>query len=82
MAAFCFDFSPESVIFRLTDDPAPRILYVFEQNGQTIDAPALQARVEAEDIDASELVIGGELRYDRDSKGTEENGGRCLSRSA
>ena len=56
---FLFDFSPESVIFRLTDDPAPRILYVYEQHGQTIDAPILQARVEAEDIKASELVIGG-----------------------
>ncbi len=56
---FLFDFSPESVIFRLTDDPAPRILYIFEQDGQTIDAPILQARVEAEDITASELVIGG-----------------------
>ena len=31
---FLFDFSPESVIFRLTDDPAPRILYIFEQDGQ------------------------------------------------
>ena len=56
---FLFDFSPESVIFRLTDDPAPRILYAFEQHGQIIDAPILQARVEAEDIKASELVIGG-----------------------
>ena len=56
---FLFDFSPESVIFRLTNDPAPRILYVYEQHGQTIDAPILQARVEAEDIKASELVIGG-----------------------
>jgi CRISPR-associated protein Cst2 len=24
---FLFDFSPESVVFRLTDDPAPRLLY-------------------------------------------------------
>ena len=56
---FLFDFSPESVVFRLTDDPAPRILYIFEQDGQTIDAPILQARVEAEDIKAAELVIGG-----------------------
>ena len=58
---FLFDFSPESVIFRLTDDPAPRILYVFEQDDQTIDAPMLKARVEAEDIQCSELVIGGSL---------------------
>ena len=56
---FLFDFSPESVIFRLTDDPAPRLLYVFEENDQIIDAPALLARVEAKDIKAEELFIGG-----------------------
>ena len=56
---FLFDFSPESVIFRLTDDPAPRLLYVFEEKDQIIDAPALLARVEAEDVQARELVIGG-----------------------
>lgn len=65
---FLFDFSPESVVFRLTDDPAPRILYIFEQDGQTIDAPHLQARVEAEDIDASELVIGGSLAMTETAK--------------
>ncbi len=56
---FLFDFSPESAIFRLTDDPAPRLLYVFEQKDQTIDAPLLLARTEAGDINARELVIGG-----------------------
>ena len=71
---FLFDFSPESVIFRLTDDPAPRILYIFEQDGQTIDAPALQARVEAEDIDASELVIGGSFATTETAKELEEMG--------
>ena len=71
---FLFDFSPESVIFRLTDDPAPRLLYVFEQDGQTIDAPALQARVEAEDIDASELVIGGRFATTETAKELKERG--------
>lgn len=56
---FLFDFSPESVVFRLTDDPAPRLLYIFEQHEQTIDAPQLLKRVEAGDIKAEELVIGG-----------------------
>ena len=46
-------------MFRLTDDPAPRLLYIFEQDGQTIDAPKLLARVEAGDIKAEELLIGG-----------------------
>lgn len=56
---FLFDFSPESVVFRLTDDPAPRLLYIFEQRDQVVDAPLLLDRVEAEDIRAQELVIGG-----------------------
>lgn len=56
---FLFDFSPESIVFRLTDDPAPRLLYVFEQKDQVVDAPLLLARAEAGDIKAQELVIGG-----------------------
>lgn len=71
---FLFDFSPESVIFRVTDDPAPRILYIFEQDGQTIDAPVLQDRVEAEDIYASELVIGGSFATTETVRKLEEKG--------
>jgi CRISPR-associated protein Cst2 len=56
---FLFDFSPESIVFRLTDDPAPRLLYIFEQRDQTVDAPRLLERVEAGDVKAKELVIGG-----------------------
>lgn len=56
---FLFDFSPESVVFRLTDDPAPRLLYIFEQRDRIVDAPLLLVRVEAGDIPARELVIGG-----------------------
>jgi CRISPR-associated protein Cst2 len=56
---FLFDFSPESVVFRLTDDSAPRLLYIFEQRDQIVDAPLLLVRVEAGDIPARELVIGG-----------------------
>ena len=56
---FLFDFSPESVVFRLTDDPAPRVLYVFEQEDEVVDAPSLLSRVDAGDIDGEELIIGG-----------------------
>jgi CRISPR-associated protein Cst2 len=60
---FLFDFSPESVVFRLTDDPAPRLLYCFatEDDGKTASAPALLARVEAGDIDPKDLVLGGPI---------------------
>jgi CRISPR-associated protein Cst2 len=60
---FLFDFSPAAAVYRVTDDPAPRLLYCFEtfDNGATIDAPQLLRRVQCGDIDASELVVGGEL---------------------
>jgi CRISPR-associated protein Cst2 len=56
---FLYDFSPESVVFRITQDPAPRLLYIFEGAGPEVDAPALLARVEAEDLPAGEIIIGG-----------------------
>lgn len=60
---FLFDFSPAAIVFRITDDPAPRLLYCFEttDGGQTIDAKELLRRVECNDIVASELVIGGQI---------------------
>jgi CRISPR-associated protein Cst2 len=57
---FLFDFSPDSVVFRITDDPAPRLLYCFEsEDGKTVDAPLLKQRVEDGDIKGEELIIGG-----------------------
>lgn len=56
---FLYDFSPESVVFRITHDPAPRLLYVFEPHGPQIDAPALLSRVSSGDLPGEELIIGG-----------------------
>lgn len=58
---FLFDFSPDSIVIRLTDDPAPRLLYCFEtmDNGKTVIAPSLLRRVEGRDIDPRELILGG-----------------------
>ncbi len=60
---FLFDFSPASVVFRVTDDPAPRLLYCFEtkDEGQTVDAKELLRRVKAGDIVGHELIVGGQL---------------------
>ena len=57
---FLFDFSPEVVVFRITDDPAPRLLYCFESNddGRTVEASGLLKRIAAGDIAANELVAG------------------------
>lgn len=56
---FLYDFSPESVVFRVTHDPAPRLLYIFEGTGPEIDAPALLLRAAANDLPAHELIIAG-----------------------
>jgi len=58
---FLFDFSPDSVVFRITDDPAPRLLYCFDtaDDGKTVIAPALEERVKDGDIKGEELIIGG-----------------------
>ena len=60
---FLFDFAPESVVLRITDDPAPRLLYCFdtEDGGKSVGLDTLIRRVESGDIQADELVIGGEV---------------------
>jgi CRISPR-associated protein Cst2 len=63
---FLFDFSPDSLVIRLTDDPAPRILYCFDtaDSGKTVTARSLFMRVEGGDIDAKELILGGSFAAD------------------
>ncbi len=58
---FLYDFSPDSIVIRVTDDPAPRLLYCFEtdDDGKTVVAPSLFRRIEGGDIDATELIVGG-----------------------
>lgn len=59
---FLFDFSPESLVFRLTHDPAPRVLYAFESTlSGIVTVPALLRKVAAGDVPASELIIGGAI---------------------
>lgn len=58
---FLFDFSPESIILRVTADPAPRLLYGFGvENGQ-VHANDVLRKAKAGDIDPKELVIGGRI---------------------
>lgn len=57
---FLFDFSPESVVLRITEDPAPRLLYCFEEvdAGKSVSANALIARIESGDVAADEVILG------------------------
>lgn len=60
---FLFDFSPDSVIFRITEDPAPRFLYCYEtpDDGKSVDAKQLLERVQDGDVVPKELIIGGTI---------------------
>lgn len=60
---FLYDFSPEAVIFRWTDDFAPRILYGFSQDVQGgISISSIEEKVASKDIAANELIVGGNVR--------------------
>ncbi|RME50116.1 MAG: DevR family CRISPR-associated autoregulator [Deltaproteobacteria bacterium] len=61
-ARFLFDFSPDAVLFRWTEDFAPRILYGFalDEDGR-LSLPAVVGRIEAGDIAPAEVVVGGSI---------------------
>lgn len=58
---FLFDFSPDAVVFRITHDPAPRLLYCFDtpDAGKSVTADRLARRVADGDIDQKELIVAG-----------------------
>lgn len=63
-ARFLYDFAPESIVLRWTDDFAPRILYGFEAAGDRVGLSKVLRAVEAEDIDPADLIIGGAVADD------------------
>lgn len=71
---FLYDFSPESIVLRWTHDFAPRLLYCFEADDDSLDTPMLLQRVKAGDIDAKELVLGGTLSETETGKALKELG--------
>jgi CRISPR-associated protein Cst2 len=59
---FLYDFAPDAVVFRWTDDFAPRMLYGFEMDAEgTVSFSALLQKVKDGDIDPKELYIGGSI---------------------
>jgi CRISPR-associated protein Cst2 len=78
-ARFLYDFSPESVIFRWTDDFAPRMLYGFEEIGRgQVRARTVVHRAQAGDLDAHELIVGGALADTEDGAALKELGAFVL----
>lgn len=62
---FLYDFSPESVVFRVTHDPAPRILYCFEASADgRVGVGDLLRKVDSGDVAAKELIWGGAIMSD------------------
>lgn len=61
---FLYDFSPDAIIFRVTEDPAPRILYGFVLRDGRLRVTEIVRKVKAGDIAANELVLGGMIDAD------------------
>jgi CRISPR-associated protein Cst2 len=81
---FLYDFSPESIVLRLTADPAPRILYAFRENENgTLSIDTIVERVAAGDIKPTELVIGGAIARQLSGVGlASDQDGRLFGRGA
>ena len=66
---FLFDFSPASVVFRWTDDFAPRMLYGFKMDSDgNVTFQDVVKRVVDGDIDARELFVGGDVAANMDEE--------------
>jgi len=60
---FAYDFSPASIVLRVTSVHAPKIQNCFEhdEENRSYTVARLINRVEAGDVPAGELVVGGEV---------------------
>jgi CRISPR-associated protein Cst2 len=73
---FHYDFSPDSIVLRLTHDPAPRLLYCFDDESEPVRMTELARKVEAGDIDAKELWLGGAISTTEQAKEIARRGAR------
>jgi CRISPR-associated protein Cst2 len=59
---FLFDFSPESIIIRITESASPLIINAFERGQkEPVGCPNLIRLVKAEDILPTELIVAGKI---------------------
>lgn len=75
---FLFDFSPDSVVFRITQEAAPRVLYTFSEREGSVGVPDLVRKVRAGDIPAAELIVGGAIVSGLDASEREALSGAAL----
>lgn len=60
-ARFLYDFRPESIVIRVTQDPSPWIMDCFKRVGDSVGCSRLVRLVKVGDIKADELIVGGEI---------------------
>jgi CRISPR-associated protein Cst2 len=60
-ARFLYDFRPESIVIRVTQDPSPWIMDSFKRMGESIGCPKLLRLVEVGDVNPHELIVAGEV---------------------
>jgi CRISPR-associated protein Cst2 len=58
---FLYDFRPESIVIRITEDPSPWIMDCFKRVGNELGCTRLVRLVEVGDVKASELIVAGEI---------------------
>jgi CRISPR-associated protein Cst2 len=58
---FLYDFRPESIIVRITEDPSPWIMDCFKRVGDGVGCARLVRLVEVGDVKANELIVAGEI---------------------
>jgi CRISPR-associated protein Cst2 len=60
---FLYDFRPESIVIRITEDPSPWIMDCFKRVGNEVGCTRLVRLVEVGDVKADELIVAGEIAY-------------------
>lgn len=60
-ARFLYDFRPESIVIRVTEDPSPWIMNCFKRMGDSVGCSRLVRLAEVGDVRGSELIVGGEI---------------------
>jgi CRISPR-associated protein Cst2 len=75
-ARFAYDFSPASIVLRVTNAHSSRIQNCFEHDDETrgYHVNRLVSRVKNDDIPAKELIIGGELASSDEGANLKELG--------
>ena len=75
-ARFAYDFSPDSIVLRVTNAHSSKIQNCFEhdEDNRTFTVAKLIKRVEGKDIAPDEIIIGGEIADTDEGKKLKELG--------